>query len=117
MEWEFGTIGQVFAGLPLLSLALAAIWVSGATSGRRWLLLSVGVVLEIGALIVMILLAAFALDIPVALKTNPGPAQEPVAKLAVKTVFMGLLFGAFYVVAGVLAFRQARGTPRGEAGS
>ncbi len=115
MEWEFGTIGQVFAGLPLLSIGLAAIWISGAVSRRRWVLLSIGLALEVGAVILLVLLLAFALDIPVALKMNEGPAREPVVKLVVKTIVLGLLFGSSYVVSGVQALKQARGTPRGDA--
>ncbi len=100
MEWEVGTISQVFAGLPLLSLGLAAIWVSGAGAGRRWQLLGIGL--------------AFALDVPVAIKGTPEAARSPVVKLVLKTVIMGLVFGAAYITAGVLALKQARGTSSGE---
>ncbi len=114
MEWEVGTISQVFAGLPLLSLGLAAIWVSGAGVGRRWQLLAIGLAFEVGALIVLVLLLAFALDVPVAIKGTPVAARSPVVKLVLKTVIMGLLFGAAYIIAGVLALKQARGTSSGE---
>ncbi len=108
-EWEFGTVGQIFAGLPLLSLGIAAIWVSGAASGKRWMLLATGLALSAAALVVLLLLAGFALDIPVALRSTDGPARSGVTKMVVKTVFMGLVFGAAFIVTGVLALKQARG--------
>lgn len=117
MEWEFGTISQVFAGLPLLSIGLAAVWVSGAGSGRRWVLLATGVVFELAALCILVLLLLFALDIPAAVRSTEGPARLAVGKLAAKTLIMGLLFGTSYIITGVLALKQARGTPRGETGS
>ncbi len=116
-EWEFGTVSQVIAGLPLLSLALGLIWLSGAGSGRRWVLLTVGVALELAALVVLVLLLAFALDIPLAMKTTAGEARSQVIKMIVKTLFLGVMFGAAYILTGVLAFRQARGTPSQETGA
>ncbi len=114
MEWEFGTIAQVFAGLPLLLIGLVAIWISGAMLGLRWVLMTIGVVLGLATAVVLVLLVAFALDVPVAIKLNPGAAREQVVKLVVKTVFMALLFGASFLYTGVLALKQARGTPAGE---
>jgi len=99
----------------LLSIGIAAIWISVAVTGRKSILLGVGVALLVAAVIVAMLLLAFAFDTPVALKLNPGPAREPIVKMVLKTGILGLLFGASYTLAGVLALRQARGTPRGEA--
>ncbi len=117
MEWEFGMIAQIFAGLPLLAIALAAIWISGAMAGRRWQLFTVSGLLLAAALVVIVLLVAFALDVAVALKLNRGAGHEQVVKMAVKTVSMGLLFGAAFIITGVQALKQARGTPAGEVGT
>ncbi len=114
-EWEFGTIGQIFAGLPLLALGLASIWLSGAGMGRRWMLLVSGTLFELAALTILVLLLVFALDVPLALKTTADVARSPVMKMILKTVGMAVLFGASFVYAGVLALGQARSTPAGEA--
>jgi hypothetical protein len=113
-EWEFGTISEVFAGLPLLSVGLAAVWVSAAGLGRRWLLILVGVVLLAAAAWVLVFLVLFATDIPTAIRATQGVARLGINKLVAKTLIMGLLFGGSYVVTGVLALKQARGIlPKG----
>ncbi len=117
MEWEFGTISQIFAGLPLLWIGLACVWMSGAMAGRQWVLLTIGIVLVLAAVVVLILLVAFALDVPVAIKTTQAAARRPVEKAILKTVFMGVLFGAAFAISGVLALSRARPTSSGRAGS
>ncbi len=117
MEWEFGTISQIFAGLPLLWIGLACIWVSGAMAGRQWVLLTIGIALVLAAVIVLVLLVAFALDVPVALKTTQAVARRAVEKAILKTVFMGVLFAAAFAISGVLALSQARPTSSGRAAS
>ena len=115
MEWEFGTISQIFAGLPLLSIGLAAVWVSAAGSGRRWLLVLIGVALLVAAACVLAFLVLFALDIPAAVRATQGVARLGIEKLVAKTLIMGSLFGASYIVMGVLSLRQARGVLSREA--
>ena len=117
LAWEFGTISQFVAGLPLLALGLAAIWVSGAGTGRRRVLLTVGVVLELVALILVVLLLAFVLDVPAALRGAPLEAKAAVKRVAVKTLALGVLFGASFIAAGVLALKQARGVSSRGAGA
>lgn len=117
VEWEFGTISQVFAGLPLVFIGMVAIWLSGAGLGRRWVLLASGLAMEFAALCVVLLLLGFALDIPIALRSGQGAAHSAVVKVIVKTLAMGLLFGTSLIVSGVLALRQARTTVSGGAAS
>lgn len=117
-EWEIGTISQVFFGLPLISLGMAAVWVSGAGGGRRWVLLGVGVAFLAAAMLVASMVVLFTLDVPLALRaTTQDVARLGLKKLIVKTLMLGLLFGASYVVAGVLALRQVRESNVREAGS
>ena len=110
MEWEFGTISEVFAGLPLLSVGLAGLWLSAAGRGRRWMTRSVGVLLLLSALCVCGLLVVFLTDAPVAVRATQGVAQFGIKKVIAKTSLLGLLFGVAYSVAGVIALRQSRGS-------
>lgn len=107
-EWEAATIGSIVQGLPLLSIGVAALWVSAGAAGRRWLLITVGWGLLLFALCVFGALAVFLTDVPMGLKATRGVARIGVEKLAAKTLFLGLLFGVSYVFAGVLALRQRR---------
>jgi hypothetical protein len=108
-EWELATISSVIQGLPLISIGLAAIWVSGGLSGQRRLLIAVGVLLLASAVSVFGLLIVFLTNVPIALQATRDVARLGIEKLAAKTVVLALVFGVSYIVAGVLALKQARG--------
>ena len=108
-EWELATISSVIQGLPLISIGLAAIWMSGGVSGQRGLLLAVGVLLLASAAAVFALLIVFLTNVPVALRATQDVARLGIVKLVAKTVMLALLFGVSYIVGGVLALKQARG--------
>lgn len=109
-EWEMATIGALMQGLPLFTIGMAAVWVSAGGRGRRWLLAVVGWC-GIGlALCVFGLLAVFVTDIPLGLRATQGVARLGIEKLVAKTLFLGVLFGVSYVLAGVLALKQTRTT-------
>ena len=108
-EWELATISSVIAGLPLLSIGYAAIWVSGGWTGSRGMLGSVGALLLASAAAVFALLIVFLTNVPVALRATQDVARLGIVKLTAKTVALALVFGVFYIVAGVSALKQARG--------
>jgi len=61
-----------------------------------------------------VLLVIFSLNIPTALHATQNEAHRVIQKLVLKTLVLGLLFSAAYIVLGVLSFRQARGVPSPE---
>jgi len=117
-EWEMGTIGAVVQGLPLFSIGLAGVWVCGAGLGRRSVLVIAGAVFLLAAACVLGSLVLFLTDIPVAIRATQGQgaARLGIQKLIAKTLMLGLLFVGAYVAAGVVALKQSRGRPSGEAG-
>ena len=115
-EWEMATIGAVVQGLPLFSIGLAGVWVCGAGLGRRGLLLIAGAVFLLAAVCVLGSLVLFLTDVPVAIRATQGAARLGINKLIAKTLILGLLFVGGFVAAGVVALKQSRGRPSGEAG-
>jgi hypothetical protein len=107
-EWEFATISDIVAGLPLVTIGLAFVWVSSGWLGRRWLTIAAGVGFLVGALCVFGALLLFATNIPVALRATQDLARGNIEKLIAKTLILGLLFGTVYIVAGVITLKRAR---------
>ena len=114
-EWETGTISQLVAGLPLITIGLGLLWVSGGYLARRWLLLVLGVVFFVAGTGVLALLVLFATNIPTALRATEGDAHLGIVKLVMKTLILGLVFSVAYIVMGVLSWRQSRGASSTEA--
>lgn len=109
-EWEMATIGQIVQGLPLFTIGIAAIWLAAAGLGRRWMLMVVGWGALVVAALMLVGLLIFLTDVPLGLRSTHGVAKVGIAKLVAKTLFLGLVFGVSYIVAGVLALKQARGS-------
>lgn len=61
------------------------------------------------------MLVLLATDVPIALQATQANAvgRIEIVKLVTKTVYLGLLFGIAYTVAGIRAIRQALGESRG----
>jgi hypothetical protein len=114
MEWEFGTFAELVAGLPLGAVGLAALWLAAGLAGTRRALVGVAVVLFAAAAWALLLTVLFATNIPPALAATAGVAQFGLKKLMVKTLALGLLFSAAFVLAGMTAWRHSRGTDKVE---
>ena len=114
-EWETGTISQLVAGLPLVTIGLAGLWASGAGLARRWLLRLLGVVFLVAAAAVIAMLVLFSTNIPTALRATEGVSHLGIIKLVAKTLTTGFMFSVAYIVMGVLSLRQTRGVPSTEA--
>jgi len=107
-EWEFATVAQVFSGLPLVAIGLVGVLGAALALGRKWLLIGTGVVLVLGALAILVSLGLFVTVVPLALRSAEGMASAGIKKLIIKTLWLGLVFGAGFVGAAVAAFRQVR---------
>ena len=111
-EWEFGTIVSSMSGLPLLTMGFAGLLGSAVARGVRWQIVLVAAIVLTFAVLILGALAVFALDVPIALRTVQGPAHLGILKAIAKTVTLGLLFAAGYLVSAIAALRHARRTAR-----
>jgi hypothetical protein len=113
-DWEFGTAAAFIAGLPLTTMGLAALFGAGAALGKRWLLLTVGIVLAVAAVVVAALVLLFVTDVPLALRSVEGPVLTGVKKAIVKTIALGVYFSVAYAVGAFWALRMSLGKATGE---
>src|SRR5262249_3414092 len=107
---EFATVGAVVQGLPLFSVGLAGIWVSMGGLGNKWGLRLVGALFFAMALAVVAGLIVFSTDVPIALRATSGGARPGIGQPAWKSLLLGVMFSVSYVISGVLALKQARGS-------
>ena len=107
-EWEFATIASSVAGLPLVTIGLAALLGSTLARGRRGQALAVGWILVLAAVLVIAALGLFALGIPLALRTVSPNALLGIQRAIVKTLYLGVGFGTAYLLAGVATIRRMR---------
>lgn len=107
-EWEFGTIAASFAGLPLVTMGLAALLGSMLARGRRLGIIVVALVMLLLGAAVMAALVIFALDVPIALRVVTPEVAVGIKKAIAKTVMLGVVFSTGYVVAAVAALRHAK---------
>jgi len=63
-------------------------------------------------LIIGVVLVLFALDVPLALRSPPGPPLTAIKKAIVRTAFMGFSYEIAYLAAAILSFRYVFGRIR-----
>ncbi len=109
MEWEFGTAASTFASLPLVALGLGALLATSLARGQRGWVIAVSIVLILLAGQTLWMLGHFLLDIPIALKSVASSDMRlGIQKASVKTVGLGVLFTAAFLIAGIRALLRVR---------
>jgi hypothetical protein len=104
-EWEFGTVANSVATLPLMTIGLTIMLASFLARGSR---VGVMVMCVVFVLVLLFLIAAYLLflsDVPLALRAAQGPVAITIKKSIVRTSAMALAFGIGYGAAAVLSFR------------
>jgi hypothetical protein len=104
-EWEFGTAAVTIASLPLLTIGLTIMLAGFLARGKREGVIAMGVAFLLVFLLVGIVLALFALDVPLALRSPPGPPLTAIKKAIVRTAIMGASYEIAYFAAVMLSFR------------
>ncbi len=109
-EWEFGTVVASFSGLPLATMGFAGLLASSVARGIRWQMRAVSAAVLLWTAFILGALVLFLLDVPVALGAVEGPARLGIVKAIIKTIMLGSLFSATYIIAAVGALRRAART-------
>lgn len=109
-EWEFATVAQVFASLPLVTMGFAGLLASGVALGRRVVTLGVAWFLIVWTVLLLIGLGLFLTNVPIAFRAAEGVALIGIRKAVVKTVWLGAVFMIAYGWAAIAALRHVRGT-------
>jgi hypothetical protein len=105
-EWEFATIAQSFAGLPVVALGLVGLLGAGLGLDRRWLVLVSAVLLGLAGVGILLGTVLFLTDVPLALQTSDGIARVGIKKAVAKTLLLGSVFGLVFISAAVAAVRR-----------
>jgi hypothetical protein len=109
LNWEFGTVSGFIDGLPLMTMGFGAMVVASTSLGwAKWRRL-LSIVALLIALMVMVNVLVFALDVPAALRAVSSPVMKTVVKKAVlKTGSMGVVYVALYAALGVWTWRRLK---------
>jgi len=113
-EWEFGTAAVTIASLPLLTIGMTILLASFLSRAKREGVVAMGVAFLCLFLAVGAALVLFALDIPLALRSPPGPALTAIKKAIVRTAVMGFSYEIAYLAAVILSFRYVFGRIKDE---
>ena len=104
-EWEFGTVSVSFASLPLLSIGSMALLASFLARGSKRGVIAMALFFGLLTIGIVLGFLIFLTDVPLALKAATGPSAMVLKKSIVRTVIMGVSFGAGYLIAAVTSFR------------
>jgi hypothetical protein len=107
-EWEFGTISATLNGLPLLTIGLVSLVVSGAMLGRRWQVRTVASTMLVLAVLLAASAVLYTTVLPIALRQ--GGAGNPLVlaglqKAGVKAGALFVIYIALFVRIGIMGFR------------
>jgi hypothetical protein len=105
-EWEFGTVTNSFATLPLLSIGLMSMLASYLARAERGGVVAMAILFSVLFVLIVGAFLLFLSDVPLALKASaPTPAVLTMKKSIIRTSVMAIGFGTAYLVAVVVSFR------------
>ena len=108
-EFEFVTISQFVAGLPVLTTGLVALALVALGTENQRLRMGVGVGVVLMLVLLFALLILFALTVPVALKANLNPdLRTGVKKSILRTTVQFATYGLGYLALGWKLLRGRR---------
>jgi hypothetical protein len=108
-EFEFVTISQFVAGLPVLTTGLVALALVALGTENRRMRVGVGIGVVLMLVLLFALLILFALTVPVALKAQLNPdIRTGVKKSILRTTVQFGTYGLGYLALGWKLFRGKR---------
>jgi hypothetical protein len=108
LDWEFGTLSNVFTGLPVLTTGLGLMCAATAAQGSPLLHRVMAMVMIFGAVMLGLVLVVFALDVPPAVRASIAALKPAVKLLSLKTALMGVTYVALYLALGLWTWRRLR---------
>lgn len=113
VDWEFGTISGVVDGLPLATIGIGLVTAAAIAGLRRKLVLAMGVVEVVIAVLLILMLVVYVLDVPVALRAVDVQLRPTLKKAILKTGSMAIVYVVLYLSLGTSAVRRYRALPKG----
>ena len=106
--WEFAAVDAAFSSLPVFTIGLALMAGAGLARGFVRRTRAVAVLCVLLAVVIVGLMLLYATNIPLAIRMSPPEVLPGIYKSIIRTVLMGVVFGAGFVTAGVTAWRRTR---------
>ena len=106
--WEFGTVAATFSGLPLILLGFAGLVAAGWALEKRWLILTMGMVLLVFGFLLLAAYGLFLLDIPLALRATSGMVHRGIEKTIAKTSLLAITTVLTCFAGAIAAVRRMR---------
>ncbi|HEX6693879.1 MAG TPA: hypothetical protein VF035_04160 [Longimicrobiales bacterium] len=106
--WEFAAVDAAFSSLPVFTIGLALMAGAGLAKGFVKRTRAIAVMCLMLAAVIVGLMLLYATNIPLAVRMSPPEVLPGIYKSIVRTVLMGVVFGAGFVTAGVTAWRRTR---------
>jgi hypothetical protein len=110
LDWEFGTLGAVVQGMPLLTLGLSLMCAATVANGWVTARKAMSILMFLATLIVLVMAAMFVLDAFAVLKVLPANLKPAARELAVKTSLSLFVYFVLYLALGVWTWRRLRVT-------
>lgn len=106
MEWKFATVTTTLGSLPLFSMGLVLLTVSGLARGRRWVIGTMTVVL---LLVIVLILGCAVLYLP-QISNALGAVSDPTIKMGLKRAITKTVVQliAYPLVLGPIAWVAAK---------
>ena len=107
-EFEFATITQFVAGLPVLTMGLVALGISAAGTGRRWSMVAIAIVAILMVVTLLLFALIFATNIPLALRVSELATKTGIKKAIVRSGVQFAGYGLTYLALGWTLLRASR---------
>ena len=112
-EWEFGTISRTFDGLALGTVGLGFLMVAGTAQRSRAVLAGLAAVFTVSVIVLLAMVALYALNAPVALGAAPARAQSVLERAVARTSVFMVLYVGFYVWSTWFVWRRLKSIGKG----
>jgi hypothetical protein len=108
-EWEFGTVTEVFGGLPLMTMGLGLSFGAAVARGNLLRLRFLSIVLGLVGVLLLGCLVLYLTTISTALATETDPLiKTGLHKAILKTSIEGMLYPLCYLWIAFLGWRHAQ---------
>ena len=108
-EWEFGTSAVTIASLPLVTAGMTILLASFLARAKRRGVMAMGIAFLCIFLMVGAAMVLFALDVPLALRSPPGPPLTAIKKTIIRTALMGASYEIAYFASVIVSFKYVLG--------
>lgn len=107
-EFEFATITQFVAGLPVLTTGVVAVGISAVGRGQRGLQLAVATFALVAVAVLVFLAVVYATDVPLALRVSTLEIKTGIKKAITRSGIQFVAYGVGYLALAWTLIKASR---------